>query len=204
MILMRFLLSLILIVCSASLPATAAEKKIAIFAGGCFWCMQPAFDKADGVISTVVGYTGGTKINPTYEDVSRGDTGHREAIAVRYDPEKISYEQLLNIFWHVIDPVDDSGQFCDKGQQYTSAIFYTDDGERQLAEESKMLLEADDERIQGKPITVAILKAGPFYPAETYHQSYYKKNPLRYRVYRSRCGRDQRLNDVWGDQAAGH
>jgi len=185
-------------------PAAAVHPKTAIFAGGCFWCMQPSFDRAAGVIKTEAGYSGGHVVKPTYEQVSRGDTGHMEVIAVTYDPAKITYQQLLDIYWTTIDPIDAEGQFCDRGSQYASAIFYADEAEHKMALESKMLLEADDERFGGKPVVTKILPAAPFYPAEEYHQSYYKKNSLRYQFYRSRCGRDERLEKVWGDKAAKH
>lgn len=165
----------------------------AIFAGGCFWCMQPPYDalKGKGVISVTVGYTGGTKDNPTYEDTSRGGTGHREAIAVVYDPQKISYSQLLKIFWENIDPFDKAGQFCDKGEQYTSAVFTNSDKEKKEFEKTKP---------KGNVATL-LLPAKKFYPAEEYHQSYYKKNPIRYKFYRYNCGRDKRLKEIWGHSA---
>ena len=162
----------------------------AIFSGGCFWCMQPPFDslKSRGVIKTTVGYTGGTKENPTYEETSAGGTGHRESIEVVYDAKKISYQDLLKVFWENIDPFDQYGQFCDKGEQYTSAIFYTSEEQKKEAEAS---------RPKGKVVTL-ILPAKKFYPAEEYHQSYYTKNPIRYKFYRFNCGRDKRLKEVWG------
>lgn len=184
-------------------PAVAATKT-AIFAGGCFWCMQPSFDNAEGVTLTRVGFSGGTTPDPTYEEVSQGGTGHMEVIAVTYDPAKISYAQLLDIFWRTVDPTDDGGQFCDRGSQYTSAVFYNDEAEKKAAEESKMLIEADDERLQGKPVVTKILPAAPFYAADESHQTYYKKNPIRYKFYRSRCGRDERLKEVWGEGAGTH
>lgn len=177
--------------------------KTAVFAGGCFWCMQAPFERMDGVIETKSGYTGGMIANPTYEEVSAGGTGHREAIAVIYDPAKTTFKELLDVYWLQVDPTDAGGQFCDRGEQYTTAIFYNDDDEKRIAEESKMLLEADDERFQGKPVVTPILKAAPFYAAEDYHQGYYKKNPIRYKFYRGRCGRDDRLHEVWGEKAGG-
>ncbi len=170
----------------------------AVFAGGCFWCMEPPFDALveKGVIETRVGYTGGRGINPSYEEVSGGGTGHREAIEITYDPARIGFEQLLSVFWMNVDPLDGVGQFCDKGHQYTSAIFYA------AEEQKKMSLKSLDSikskiREKGK-IATEILPAGTFYSAEEYHQDYYLKNPLRYKFYRFNCGRDQRLKAVWG------
>jgi peptide-methionine (S)-S-oxide reductase len=181
-------------------PAQANLAK-ATFAGGCFWCMQGPFDEVDGVVSTTVGYTGGHTADPTYEEVSAGNTGHAESIQVVYDPHKVSYGKLLDVFWHNVDPTDDGGQFCDRGDQYRSEIFYDGDEQRRLAEASKAALEKD------KPFKAAIVtKIVPrstFYPAEEYHQEYYKKNPARYKFYRYGCGRDRRLHELWGD-AAGH
>lgn len=167
-----------------------ASADTAIFAGGCFWCMQPPFDslKNKGVLKTEVGYTGGSKTNPTYEETSSGTTGHREAIRIEYDAKKISYKELLNVFWQNVDPYDGKGQFCDKGEQYTSAIFYLNESQKKDAESSKP---------KGAVATL-ILPAKPFYPAETYHQDYYLKNPVRYKFYRYNCGRDKRLKEVWG------
>lgn len=174
------------------------SQQVAIFAGGCFWCMQSPFDKlkSAGVISTRVGYTGGPKDNPTYKEVSAGGTGHREAIEVTFDPTKITYQKLLDIFWVNIDPLDPKGQFCDKGEQYTSAIFFTNDSQQKDAEKSKADL-ISSKKIIGA-IATEILPAKKFFPAEEYHQSYYEKNPIRYSFYRSRCGRDERLKEVWG------
>jgi peptide-methionine (S)-S-oxide reductase len=173
----------------------------AIFAGGCFWCMEKPFDKLDGVVSTTSGYTGGQRENPTYEQVSSGSTGHTESVQVRYDPKQVSYEELLGVFWHNVDPLDPKGQFCDKGSQYRSGIFYGSAEEKALAEASKAELEAMD---QFKPgIATEITAATAFYPAEDYHQNYYEKNPVRYNFYRTACGRDRRLEKLWGEQA-GH
>jgi peptide methionine sulfoxide reductase msrA/msrB len=169
--------------------------KRATFAGGCFWCTESDFEKADGVVEVISGYTGGHKENPTYEEVSSGVTGHIESVQVIYDPAKISYEQLLDVFWRHIDPTDAGGQFVDRGSQYRSAIFYQDDEQRRLAEESKAKL-AQSGRFD-KPVVTEIVKLGPFYPAEDYHQDYYKKNPLRYKYYRYGSGRDQFLERVW-------
>ena len=166
-------------------------QAVATFAGGCFWCMEPPFDKLDGVLATTSGYTGGSKVDPTYEEVSAGGTGHFEAVQVTYDPAKVSYDQLLEVFWRNVDPLDAGGQFCDRGEQYRTAIFVHDDEQRRLAEQSKQAL-VESQRLGG-PIVTEIVAAGPFYPAEEYHQDYYEKNPLRYKFYRWNCGRDQRL-----------
>lgn len=168
--------------------------KTAIFAGGCFWCMEKPYDKIDGVISTVSGYSGGAVDNPTYEQVSSGATGHYEVLQVTYDASKISYDKLLDIFWRNVDPLDAGGQFCDRGGQYRAAIFYSSEEEKQIAEKSK----AKHEQILGQKIVTEILPAKTFYPAEDYHQDYYLKNPVRYKFYRWNCGRDQRLEEVWG------
>lgn len=170
----------------------------ATFAGGCFWCMEPPFEKLEGVVSVTSGYTGGKEKNPTYEEVSSGSTGHAESIEVQYDPEKISYQQLLDVFWHNIDPTTPNRQFCDRGSQYRSAIFYHNEKEKQLAEESKRKIESMSE-FKGRVYT-EITAASTFYPAEGYHQDYYKKNPIRYKTYRSGCGRDARLKELWGDK----
>ena len=181
-------------------PAKAAEA-VAIFAGGCFWCMEPPYDKTDGVISTTSGYTGGHVPNPAYKDVSAGRTGHIEAVKIVYDPEKVTYEKLLHIFWRNIDPLRKNAQFCDEGSQYRSAIFPQDQAQRKAAERSKSELEAS-ERFS-RPIVTEILDAAPFYEAEEYHQDYYLKNPNRYSFYRWGCGRDARLEQIWGDEAGG-
>jgi peptide-methionine (S)-S-oxide reductase len=193
---MRFItaIAIFLSLLAGAASAQTAQTATAIFAGGCFWCMEPPFDKTEGVISTTSGYTGGTKVNPTYQEVSAGTTGHFESVKVEYDPSKVSYEKLLDVFWPNVDPFDASGQFCDKGDQYRSAIFYGNETEKQLAEASKKQMEAK----LGKPIVTLILPASQFYPAEDYHQDYYEKNPLKYKFYRYRCGRDARLEAVWG------
>jgi len=183
----------------AAVPAVAEApaRATAIFAGGCFWCMEPPFDKLAGVISTTSGYIGGTTPNPTYRQISRGDTGHAEAVQIVYDPAKVSYAQLLAVFWRNIDPHDAGGQFCDRGSQYRTGIFTLDDSQRREAEESKRALAAS-----GKlkaPIVTAIVPAGRFYPAEEEHQDYYVKNSGRYKFYRFNCGRDSRLKRVWGE-----
>lgn len=166
----------------------------AIFAGGCFWCMEPPFDVLEGVSETTSGYTGGRTDNPTYEDVSYSDTGHREAVQVRYDPAKVSYAELLAVFWRNIDPFDDDGQFCDKGDSYRSAVFYANSDEQRLAEASK----AAHETHFGRAVVTELLSARRFYPAEDYHQNYYLENPWRYKYYRYGCGRDRRLEAIWG------
>ncbi len=175
------------------------EIATAIFAGGCFWCMEPPFDKLEGVISTVSGYTGGHTDNPTYKQVSSNTTGHYEALQVTYDASKISYESLLNVFWHNIDPLDAKGQFCDKGESYRTAIFFNSDEQKKKAQSSKNIL-ADSQYFNDNIETV-IEEASRFYPAEEYHQDYYQKNPLKYKYYRFACGRDARLEELWKDLA---
>lgn len=172
------------------------DRAVAVFAGGCFWCMEPPYDKLPGVISTISGYTGGHVANPTYEQVSAGGTGHAEAVKVTYDPRQVSYAKLLDVFWHNIDPVAVDRQFCDIGPQYRSAIFTTGEQQRRLAQASKRKLQALD-RFE-RPIATQIVDASTFYPAENYHQDYYEKNPIRYKFYRWNCGRDQRLDELWG------
>ena len=167
----------------------------ATFAGGCFWCMEPPYDELEGVTSTISGYTGGTKKNPTYEQVSAGTTGHTEAVEITYDPKKISYEKLLDVFWRNIDPLVKDKQFCDSGDQYRSAIFYLDDEQKKLAEETKKKVEA---KFAPRTVYTQVVKADTFYKAEDYHQDYYKKNEARYNFYRWNCGRDQRLEQLWG------
>ena len=190
---------------AASLVLPAAppgERATAVFAGGCFWCEETAFEGLPGVLSVTSGYTGGQKKNPTYEEVSSGGTGHAESVEVAFDPAKTSYEKLLEIFWRNVDPFQKDGQFCDHGTQYRSAIFYKDEAQRKAAEESKRKLE-EDSKFKGKIVT-QIVAAGTFYPAEEYHQDFYKKNPVRYHEYRQGCGRDARLKQIWGDAAGGH
>ena len=174
-----------------------AQTAIATFAGGCFWCLEPPYDKLDGVISTTSGYTGGHLENPTYEQVSSGATGHAEAIQIEYDPARIIYAQLLEVFWRNIDPTVKDAQFCDHGSQYRSAIFYHDDEQRRLAEDSKQAL-IDSNKFPA--VHTEIEPLTNFYPAEDYHQDYYRKNPLRYKFYRYSCGRDQRLKELWGKE----
>jgi peptide-methionine (S)-S-oxide reductase len=180
----------------APAKAPAANNAVATFAGGCFWCMEPPFDKLPGVISTTSGYTGGTRKNPTYEEVSGGSTGHAEAVQVVYDPAKVTYEKLLDVFWHNIDPTVKDRQFCDSGTQYRTAIFVHNDEQKRLAEASKAALEKS--KPFKEPIVTPIVQAGDFWPAEEYHQDYYLKNPVRYTYYRTGCGRDRRLAQLWG------
>ena len=168
----------------------------ATFAGGCFWCMEPPFDALDGVIATTSGYIGGHKPDPGYKEVSRGGTGHAEAVQIVFDPEKIGYADLLDVYWRNIDPTDSHGQFCDKGNQYRSEIFYHDERQKQLAESSKQAL--TELQPFGGDIVTGISRATVFYPAEEYHQDYYEKNPVRYKFYRYGCGRDKRLEELWG------
>jgi peptide-methionine (S)-S-oxide reductase len=179
----------------AAKPAPAATAK-ATFAGGCFWCMEPPFDKVDGVISTTSGYTGGRTKNPTYQEVSSGVTGHAEAVQVLYDPGKVTYAKLLDVFWRNIDPTVKDRQFCDSGNQYRSAIFYYNEEQKRAAEASKAQLEKT--KPFKAPIVTEIVAAGEFYAAEEYHQDYYIKNPIRYKFYRTGCGRDARLKELWG------
>jgi peptide-methionine (S)-S-oxide reductase len=176
------------------MPAATAR---ATFAGGCFWCMEEAFEKVDGVVSVTSGYTGGHTKNPTYEETSAGGTGHAESIEIVYDTTKIGYDRLLDVFWHNVDPVARDRQFCDAGSQYRSAIFYHDDAQRRLAEQSKERLEASG-RFKQEGIATEITAAATFYPAEEYHQDYYRKNPVRYKYYKWSCGRAQRLEQIWG------
>ena len=168
----------------------------ATFAGGCFWCMEPPFEKLDGVVSVTSGYTGGTKASPTYEEVSSGATGHTESVEVLFDPAKVPYGKLLEVYWKNVDPTTPHRQFCDVGDQYRPEIFVHDEAQRLSAEESKKRLEAT--KPFAGPVAVKVTPAGPFWPAEEYHQDYYKKNPVRYRFYRSGCGRDARLSELWG------
>jgi peptide-methionine (S)-S-oxide reductase len=185
----------------AATPAPAPGQAVATFAGGCFWCMEPPYDKLPGVVATISGYTGGRTANPTYEQVSSGSTGHAEAVQVIYDPKKVSYEKLLEVYWVNVDPTVKDRQFCDTGTQYRTAIFYHDEAQRKAAEASKAAIEKS--KPFKEPIVTPIEMAGAFYPAEEYHQDYYKKNPVRYNFYRTGCGRDARLKQLWGDKA-GH
>ncbi len=181
-------------------PPADSRLKVATFSGGCFWCMEGPFDAIDGVISTTSGYTGGQTANPSYEEVSSGTAGHAESVQIVFDPARVGYQKLLEVFWHNIDPVDADGQFCDRGGQYQSAIRYHDDEQKRLAEASKEAL-VKAGRFK-EPIATRILPAAPFYAAEEYHQDYYRKNPIRYKFYRYNCGRDRRLEAIWG--ASGH
>ncbi len=201
----RFLTAALLLlgVATTSTTATAADEDLAtaIFAGGCFWCMEPPYDELDGVKATVSGYIGGHVDNPSYEQVSSGGTGHAEVVKVSYDPEVVDYATLLEVFWRNIDPLTANRQFCDRGSQYRSAIFYVDEEQKRQAEASLAELERSGRFSQ--PIVTEITAATTFYPAEEYHQDYYRKNPLRYKFYRYNCGRDQRLAEVWGERADG-
>jgi peptide-methionine (S)-S-oxide reductase len=203
-LLLIILLSLGLVSFGCSQPTSLADpialgaSSQAIFAGGCFWCMEKPFDEIPGVIETTSGYTGGNKANPTYREVSSGRTGHTESVQVTFDPKKVSYEQLLKVFWRNVDPFDVNGQFCDKGSQYRSAIFYTDPQQQKLAEQSK----ATVSQTLKAPIVTEITPASTFYPAEDYHQNYYQTHSAKYQFYRYACGRDRRLQEVWGKEAA--
>jgi peptide-methionine (S)-S-oxide reductase len=193
-------LAISLFVVSLNVSIADSSTELATFAGGCFWCMEPPFDKLDGVISTTSGYTGGHQSNPTYKQVSAGSTGHTEAIQIEYDPEKISYQELLSVFWKNIDPTTADRQFCDHGSQYRSGIFYHDAKQKNAAEQS--LKELEQNKPFAEPVVTEITAASTFYPAEDYHQNYYQKNPLRYKYYRYACGRDQRLEQLWGPATA--
>jgi peptide-methionine (S)-S-oxide reductase len=181
--------------------APIIETRTAVFAGGCFWCVEADFDKVPGVLATVSGYTGGSLENPTYKQVTRDDTGHYEAVRVTYDPSRVNYETLVETFWRKIDPTDPHGQFCDKGASYRSAIFVANAEERATAEASRKAI--DISRILPVSVVTPILDEATFWPAEAYHQDYYKKNPIQYGYYRNGCGRDQRLKQLWGSAAKG-
>jgi len=189
---------------AAPAPAVPAAPVLsrATLAGGCFWCMEPPFEALSGVVSVTSGYTGGREPDPTYEVVSSGKTGHAEAVQILYDPARVSYEKLLEVFWHNIDPTAEGRQFCDVGSQYRSAIFFHDETQRRLAVAGKQALESS-ERFKGQRIATQIAAFARFYPAEEYHQDYYKKNPLRYKYYRNGCGRDARLLEIWGESGHG-
>ncbi len=185
---------------AASLSSAAEDGlEVATFAGGCFWCVESDFDAVPGVVRTVSGYTGGTLAEPTYERVSAGGTGHREAVRIFYDPKQVSYAALIEIFWRSVDPTDGGGQFCDRGQSYETAIFANSPEQKQQAEASKGALQRAG--VLGRPVVTPVEVAGPFYPAEDYHQDYYNKNPLRYGFYRYTCGRDARIEELWGEDA---
>ena len=197
----RLLLSLAFIAATAGLAVAQGQpdaakpaRAVATFAGGCFWCVEADFDKVSGVLETISGYTGGHTVNPTYRQVSAGGTGHAEAVQVVYDPDKVSYAQLLDVFWRHVDPTVENRQFCDVGDEYRTAVFVKGAEERQLAEASKKKVAAT----LGKHVYTQIADAGPFYKAEDYHQDFYKKNELKYKFYRWNCGRDQRLQELWG------
>lgn len=194
---------LLLVLSSAALAAPAvkpaARTEVATFAGGCFWCLETAYEGVPGVLSAVSGYMGGARTNPKYEEVSAGGTGHAEAVQIRFDPSRITYAQLLDRFWHSVDPTQANGQFCDLGDQYRSEIFWHDETQRRLAEASKRRIEASG--VLKAPIVTGITRATAFYPAEEYHQDFWKKDPARYRTYRAGCGRDRRLAELWGKAA---
>jgi len=183
----------------AAVADDGQNEAVAIFAGGCFWCVEADFDKVAGVTRTVSGYTGGHVENPSYREVVAGGTGHREAVRIHFDPETVSYDRLLHIFWRSVDPTDAGGQFCDRGMSYTTAIYAMTPQQREKAEASRRELEESGKLPE--PIVTEIAEAGPFYEAEAYHQNYYKENPLRYKFYRWNCGRDARLEQLWGDEA---
>jgi peptide-methionine (S)-S-oxide reductase len=186
----------------AQAPAAAAGTQKAVFAGGCFWCVEADFDKVDGVLSTTSGYTGGNVANPTYEQVSAKHTGHAEAVEIVFDPKKVSYEQLVEHFWRTIDPTTKDRQFCDAGSPYRTAIFAQDAAQLRTAQASKAALEKS--KPFKEPIVTEVVMGGPFYAAEDYHQDYYKKNPVRYNYYRLSCGRDARIKELWGSLAPSH
>jgi len=189
--------------CALTPPGVSAATDhglaVATFAGGCFWCVESDFDKVPGVVETISGYTGGTVASPDYRQVIRGGTGHREAVQIRYDPKQVSYDRLLHIFWRSVDPTDGGGQFCDRGESYQTAIFVGNEEQRRLAEASREALEQS--KVLDAPVVTPIEMVGEFYPAEDYHQDYYTKNPVRYRFYRFSCGRDSRVQQLWGRQA---
>ncbi len=207
---MRSLLYALSLLILLSLPAQAARAETAIFAGGCFWCVEADFDHVPGVTETLSGFTGGHVENATYAQVTAGGTGHREAVKITYDPKRVSYEQLLDVFWHSVDPTDDGGQFCDRGASYQTAVFVNGREQRRLAEASR---DAVQKELGGQRIVTPILDAGPFWPAEAYHQNYhqstertltrfgYIKRADAYKGYRKGCGRDARVREVWGDSA---
>ena len=197
-----FGMSLILtLIASPTIWADQDQHARATFAGGCFWCMEPPYDRLDGVVETISGFSGGHVSNPSYEDVVRGGTGHREVVQVVYDPEVVSYETLLHVFWRNIDPLDDGGQFCDRGSAYRTAIFAH--GPEQMRKAQTSLDEFNQSGHFDDPVVTPVIEFENFYPAEDYHQGYYLNNPVRYRYYRWRCGRDERLEALWGDEAGG-
>jgi peptide-methionine (S)-S-oxide reductase len=184
----------------SSTPASPAKTEVATFAMGCFWCGETQFESQPGVLSVISGYTGGREEHPSYEQVSEGGTGHYESVQVTFDPSRTSYAKLLDLFWHGIDPTQDDGQFCDRGSQYRSVVFVADDKQRKLAEDSLHAIEASG--VLHAPIVTQILPATRFWPAEDYHQDFWKKDPVRYRTYRLGCGRDRRLVELWGALAS--
>lgn len=186
--------------CLVLATAHAAEDELAVatFAGGCFWCTESDFDKVEGVVSTTSGFIGGHKQNPTYKEVSSGGTGHTEAVQIRYDPDTVSYQELLDVFWVNHDPTTNERQFCDRGSQYRPGVFYYNDEQKRQAQAYKEAVESE----VSFPVVTEITEATEFYPAEEYHQDYYKKNPLRYKYYRFSCGRDKRLEELWGEKEA--
>jgi peptide-methionine (S)-S-oxide reductase len=187
---------IVLLVAATGSAGHAAEQAKAVFAGGCFWCMEEVFEKVEGVVAVTSGYMGGQKANPTYEDVSAGGTGHAESVEVVYDPAKVSYQKLLDHFWKNVDPLTPNAQFCDHGTQYRAAIFYGNDEEKRQAEASRQAVEQSKRFTE--PIVTQIMMAAKFYAAEEYHQDFYKKNPARYKFYKYTCGRAQRLEQLWG------
>ncbi len=197
------IVALALLVVAAALPdrtaAAASTTRTAVFAGGCFWCMEAPFERLVGVLDVRSGFAGGRTVRPSYDEVTRGGTGHAEVVQVTFDPARVSYATLLEVYWRNVDPFDAGGQFCDRGESYRPEIFVASDEERRLAEQSKAALE----KRFGRSVAVRISPAAPFYEAEAYHQDYHSRNPLRYRYYRSRCGRDARLEEVWGAEARG-
>ncbi len=192
----KLLLIILFLTISGLAKAAPADHQTAIFAGGCFWCTESDFDKIEGVVETTSGYIGGHQKNPTYKQVSAGRTGHTEAVKITFDASQVSYAELLDIFWHSIDPTTVDSQFCDHGSQYRSEIFYHDEQQKKLAEQSKVALE-NNKPFSGSIVTM-ITQATEFYPAEDYHQDFHNKNPIRYKLYRYNCGRDKRLTQLWG------
>ena len=191
-----YMVLIVLLLTATGSAGHAAEQAKAVFAGGCFWCMEEAFDKVEGVISVTSGYMGGQKTNPTYEEVSAGGTGHAESVEVVYDPARVSYQKLLDNFWKNVDPLTPNAQFCDHGSQYRAVIFYGNEEEKRQAEASKQSIE--QAKWFTEPIVTQIAMASKFYPAEDYHQDFYKKNPTKYKFYKYTCGRAQRLEQLWG------
>jgi peptide-methionine (S)-S-oxide reductase len=191
------LLGGLLVIPQGSYANDSLQQTTATFAGGCFWCMEEAFEDVEGIVSVDSGYTGGQVENPTYEQVSAGGTGHTESIEVTFDPTKVTYQQLLEVFWRNVDPTTPNAQFCDHGNQYRTAIFYHDENQRQLIDKSKQRIELS--KNFPEPIVTEISPASAFYPAEEYHQDFYTKNPIRYKYYKWNCGRTKRLEQLWGN-----